>query len=450
MEAADRSQLGFSTFLQLERAARHAEDEAALGFTLVNETRRLVAYRQAALIDLRGRRPQVRAVSGVAVVERNAPMIRWLVALARVLARPTAAPPEARAAARPVTAGDLPQEVARDWPDFAAAAGLWCPLVAPDGRPLGALWLTRDETWSESDRVLLDRLGDAYAHAWAALSGGRPRWRTRLPRALVALVLLTGLGALLAVPVPQSALAPANVVARDAQVVAAPLDGVIAEMAVAPNQPVAAGDLLFRFDDTALASRLEVAERSLGVARAELRRARQGAFESREQSAEIAVLESRVELRAAELAFARELMGYVEVRAERAGIAVFADADDWIGRPVITGERVLQIADPQSAAVRIDLAVADAIALEPGAPVELFLDVAPLRKLPARLTSASYEASPRPDGALAYRVEAAFAPEVAPPRIGLHGTAKISGETVPLAMYLFRRPLAVARQWIGF
>jgi multidrug resistance efflux pump len=449
MESADRSQLGFSTFLQLERAARHAEDEAALGFTLVNETRRLVSYRQAALLDLRGGRPQVRAVSGVAVLDRNAPMIRWLGRVAERLARASRDEAGPDAAARPVTAAALPDELAREWGEFAAPEGLWCPLIAPDRRVLGALWFSRDQAWSENDRVLLDRLCDAYAHAWAALAGPRPRLRERLPRRLIAVAGLALLAAALAIPVPQSALAPATVVARDAQVVAAPLDGVIAEMAVEPNQPVRAGDLLFRFDDTQLSSRLEVAERSLGVAQAELRRARQGAFESREQSAEIAVLESRVALRQAELAYARELLGYVEVRAERDGIAVFADADDWIGRPVRTGERVLQIADPASAAVRVDLAVADAIALERGAPVELFLDVDPLHKLPARLTSASYEASPRPDGALAYRVEAAFAPEVAPPRIGLHGTAKISGETVPLALYLFRRPLAVARQWLG-
>ncbi len=445
METPDRSQLGFSTFLQLERAARHAEGEEALAFTLVNETRRLVAYRQAALIDLRRPgRPEVRAVSGVSLIERNAPMIRWLGGLAKAVER-QADGSEARA----VTPAALPRELADDWSQFAAAAGLWCPLVAPDGRRLGALWFTRDEDWGANERVLLDRLCDAYAHAWAALAGPARRWRRRVSRKLLAGGLVALLAGALAIPVPQSVLAPATVVAGEAQVVAAPLDGVIAEMLVAPNQPVEAGQPLFRFDDTALASRLEVAERSLGVAEAELRRARQGAFEDRERSAEIAVLESRVALRQAELDYARALMGYVTVRAGRAGVAVFADADDWVGRPVTTGERVLQIADPGSAALRIDLPVADAIALESGAEVALFLDVDPLRKRAARLTSASYEAAPTPDDVLAYRVEAAFPTDAPPPRLGLRGTAKIFGETVPLALYLFRRPLAVARQWLG-
>ena len=43
-----------------------------------------------------------------------------------------------------------------------------------------------------------------------------------------------------------------------------------------------------------------------------------------------------------------------------------------------------------------------------------------------------------------------FDAETTPPRIGLHGTAKIYGHPVPLAFYLFRRPIASARRMLGF
>lgn len=445
MAEAEKAQHGFSAFLQLERIARRAEDEDALAFTMVNETRRLISYRQAALIDLaRPAAPKVAAVSGVPAPERDAPMIRWLTALARKISPET--PADAAMTLTPETA---PPSLADDWPQFVGQHAIWRPLTARDGRRLGALWLTRDEPWREHDQVLLDRLCDAYAHAWGALAPPPRQWRRRLPRRARAPVLAALALGILMTPTPQSALAPAVVTAGEAQVVAAPLDGVIAEMLVAPNQHVAAGDALFRFDDTEHASRLEIARRSLDVARAELMRARQGAFEDREQSAEIAMLEARAALREAELDYARRQMDYVVVHAARAGVAVFASADDWTGRPVRVGERVLEIAVPATAMVRIDLPVADAVALDKGAPVELFLDIDPLNKLQARLTSASYEATPTPEGVLAYRVEAAFIDGAPPPRIGLHGTAKISGETAPLALYLFRRPLAVARQWLG-
>lgn len=253
-------------------------------------------------------------------------------------------------------------------------------------------------------------------------------------------------------PVRQSVLAPAEVVARDPVVVAAPLDGVIESFAVAPNQPVHAGQELFRFDDTKLRSQYEVAKRTLDIARAELRRASQSAFNDRESSAQIDLLRARVKLREAELDHARALLDRVVDTAERDGVAVFTHANDWIGRPVVTGERVMEIADPAHTELRIDLPVADAIVLEPGAEVVLFLDAEPLMPRVAHLKTASYEAEVTPSGTLAYRVTAVFDDSEdggLPPRVGLHGTAKVYGEQVPLALYLFRRPLSAVRRALG-
>ena len=141
------------------------------------------------------------------------------------------------------------------------------------------------------------------------------------------------------------------------------------------------------------------------------------------------------------------------MKAERAGIAVFTDVNDWLGKPLSVGERVLTLADPQAPEIDIMVPVGDALVLEPGSRVELFLNVDPLHPLRARLTHASYEAGLSASGVLSYRVKAALEPgEIpgeTPPRIGLRGTAKILGDRVPLALYLFRRPLALLRQSLG-
>ena len=50
---------------------------------------------------------------------------------------------------------------------------------------------------------------------------------------------------------------------------------------------------------------------------------------------------------------------------------MFDDPNDWIGRPVTTGERLLEIADPNQAELEIWLPVADAITLKPGAEIGL-------------------------------------------------------------------------------
>lgn len=446
MSKIDTRYQGFSTFLQLERTARHAESRSSLGFTIVNETRRLIAFRQAAflLVDSGGRRARVEAVSGVAVLDRNAPYLRWLEAVARHVQ----ANRDLATGVVILSVDDLPAELARDWDEFAGASILLCPMALPDGHRVGLLWLVRDGDWDESDTVLLERLAECYAHAWVALLGRRSRvMGARLPKIAGAAIGLS-LAVLLLVPVRQSALAPAQVVAADPTVMAAPMDGVVRAIHVDPNQAVAEGAPLFSFDDTSLRNNLEIAERSLSIAEAEHRQTAQGAFRDSEATARLAFLEAQIALRRAERDYARELLGWVTVAAPVAGVVVLHDKNDWIGRPVSTGQRIMMIADPLVTELRIMLPVADAISLEPGAQIDLFLDVSPASPVPATLVSAAYEAEETPSGQLAYRVTASFDDETAP-RLGLRGTAKIFGDPAPLFIHLFRRPVSGLRQWLG-
>ena len=109
----------------------------------------------------------------------------------------------------------------------------------------------------------------------------------------------------------------------------------------------------------------------------------------------------------------------------------------------------MRIADPSRVELTVNLPVGDAIVLEKGAPVKLYLDADPLNAVEATLDSASYHATPDAAGVLSYTVRADFAEGVEPPRIGLRGTAQIHGERVTLFYYLFRKPLAAIRQWTG-
>jgi hypothetical protein len=51
---------------------------------------------------------------------------------------------------------------------------------------------------------------------------------------------------------------------------------------------------------------------------------------------------------------------------------------------------------------------------------------------------------------LSYRIKAELIDNKNLPRIGMMGTAKINGERVPFIYYLLRKPLAAARQWLGW
>lgn len=426
----------FARFLDLERLTRAARTPAQLAYSLVNDGQALFGFRHAALL-IAGK---VQAVTGVSAVDPNAPFVAFVEqAVAQLFKH------DVLKQARVIAQDVLSESIRADWQSLSAAQVFWLPLVDHQGDVFGGLWLARDTPWNPSEQVLLSQLGDTDSHAWLALQPRKPwrlRWTRKRQVALVAIALLA-----LLIPVRQSVLAPAEVVPLGGRVVAAPLDGVITEFLVKPNQTVKTGDLLLKFENTTLKAQADVSERALGVAEAELKANSQRSFADAESSSKIDLLAARVEQKRAERDYARELLKRSEVRAERDGIAVFADAERWTGKPVQTGERLMEIADPNQAELRIELAVGDAIALEPGAQVSLFLDSDPLQRHQARLERSAYEAQPTAGGQLAYRLDANF--DAAPPRIGLRGTAKIFGDRAPLALYLLRRPLAGLRQSVG-
>ena len=93
---------------------------------------------------------------------------------------------------------------------------------------------------------------------------------------------------------------------------------------------------------------------------------------------------------------------------------------------------------------------ADALPVQPGDTLTLYPQGAPLDSFGATITTVAYRAELTRDGFVAYRLKAAFAAGQKPPRIGQLGTARLHGSWAPLAYAALRRPLAVARRWIGW
>jgi multidrug resistance efflux pump len=224
---------------------------------------------------------------------------------------------------------------------------------------------------------------------------------------------------------------------------------VVREIVVKPNEIVKADQLLAELDDTSLRSRLELASRALDISRADLQRATFKSFTDEASRFELQVLAARVQEKQAEVAFLTELLAKSKLLAPQGGVAIFSSPEDWRGRPVQVGEKVMVIADPSLIDVTIYLPPDDAVELEAGAPVNLLLHVDPLSPLEATIVRSSYEATLAPDGTLAYVIRAQLKPGQGLPRIGLRGTAKIYAGRVTLAYYLLRKPLAFFRRSLG-
>jgi hypothetical protein len=430
--------------LQIEARALEAPTLAALRFTIVNETHALTPFRQAALFEPDGTKLRLVAASGLVSVANDSPFAVWLTRFAQKF--------PSQDAVHRLDFNDANDEDASNWSEWLPDHLLLVPLKGKQDALRGWVMYAREQPWSDADTSLIERLHATYGYCHAALgrtqqSGwtGAKKLFSHRNRWLIAGALALSM----LIPVRLSVLAPAEVIALNAKAVSAPQDGVIGSFAVQPNTRVKAGDLLFSLDDSALMNRQQVAIQGLEVAKADAHIAQQRAFGDAKSKSEVAVAMGRVREKEAELAAVDSQAQRVEIRAEQDGVAIFADTNDWLGRPVQTGERVMQLAQPEDSGVLVWLSVADAINLELEAPVRLFLHTEPLSPRAARLIEASYQSSLSPDGVAAYRLRARFDQGTELPRIGLRGTARISGDWVVLGYYLFRRPLSTVREWTG-
>ena len=209
------------------------------------------------------------------------------------------------------------------------------------------------------------------------------------------------------------------------------------------------GEPLFGLDEAQISSRLDVAQQALLTAEAEYRQSAQLALGDARSKAQLAALVGRIEEKRAEAQYLNDQRDRSRVLAPADGMILFDSPSEWLGKPVQTGERVMRIAQPDEVEIEAWVPLGDAIPLQEGAAVKLYLAANPMAGIEGELRYMAYDASARPDGSYAYRVRAVMSSDEKA-RIGLKGTAKLQGNWTPLAYWVLRKPWAVVRQFIAW
>ncbi len=436
------------SLLQIEQDIRQAQSEQAVEFIAVNDTWRVMPYRQASLWRTgNDKKPSVKLVSGLADLPGDSVFRQWLnKAIFHVMQDAFPAKPKL------VDADSLPEDLRAGWQEWMPMHVLAVSLPTPKGGVCGGLWIAFDILPGDAERALLERLAWAYGQALWAWRPHTPvwtNWRKKLKdqrhKKRFWLIVL----AITFFPMRLTVLAPAEIVGKNAKMIGAPMDGVVAKFFVKPNQQVQTGNPVFILEDTVVRNRNEVALKSEAVAQADYLRETQKSFGDDSSRGELPAFNAKLQEKTAEAKYSADLLRRALVTAPEAGIVVYSDPNDWLGRPVQTGERIVQIADPMHVEISISLPVNDALNLNPGAQVKLYLNASPFDTIDGVLTQSSYEPYLVPEGFVAYRLKADLLAGEAPPRIGLKGTAKIYGAWRPLIYHVLRKPLSVLRSSLG-
>lgn len=438
--------------LQLQRRARTAEGEE-IPFILVNESRQLLPYRQAALFTIRRGRPGLTAVSGLAVADKTSPYAQWLTKFVnwRLAKFPESGSLQRLDLSKLTAEIKNPPKWLFDWKEWAPPHVMWAPLTGQADRLSGILLFFRDEPFNESEAMFATHLTDSYGQSMAL--GQVKRFKSEKSRfPWLPVLVIAALGCMF-IPIHQSILAPAEISARRPALVRSGMEGVVEQILVEPNQYVNEGDPLVRLDDTQLRTRLAVAQKAEDMAGSEYRQLLQAALSDPKSKQRIPLVQGRMEQLAAETAYIKSLMERIVIHSPMRGVALCDNPDEWLGRPVSLGQRIMLVADPEDLELEIRLPAAETLPVKPGDELMFFPNVAPISPVRAKISFVGYRAGEVPGVGMAYILRAELHESEGggdKPLLGLRGMAKLYGPQTPLGLNLLRKPITAARQWLGW
>ena len=240
---------------------------------------------------------------------------------------------------------------------------LFIPIISPQRGLQGYLLLGRQKQFTDNDIELVRHLSFSYGHAFNSFLKdisinnyfkkyfkGKKSWKIYLSIFIILLL-----------PLRLTSTAPVEVVAKKPILVTAPFDGVVKEIVINNNDKVKFGDLLVLFEDIELNNNYNLAKQSLQVTQKELLRSRQSSFSNNEEKARLAELVAQVELKKAEVASAEEKLKNTKLFAKQKGVAIVDQKNDWQGRPVKVGEKIMTVANPDEVEFLIWLPVKDSL-----------------------------------------------------------------------------------------
>ena len=421
-------------------------------FIILNDTHHLVPYDRAVLWEIFDKSsPKLLGVSGQATYNTSSELVqKWqsLISSATDLDTVHVADPEDFG-----TNGNLYLEYQNAKPSTILLMPIW-----RKGNQRVVLWL---EKWEEQQskpvfseekiKILEEYLIPGYKAAWNKTAPVHifSKLHGYLDKKRLTVIGLGLLLLLLLVRVPLRIVAPCEVVADNPYIIAAPLDGIIAQMTVKPGEYVEKGTVLYEYDTREAMHDLATSKKQLEMAQSELVRTMSSGIEDTKALDEMALENIKIKKEQQDLDYAKYRVSQLKGAAPESGVAVFENADEWRGKPVKIGEKIMFIADPNKTKVRIYIPESDNVVLKLPTEIKVFLNPYPETTLHAKLTYISQETIITETHIPSFIGEAKWDQQDPIIKLGLKGNAVISGENVSVLYYILRKPIESVRKFLG-
>jgi hypothetical protein len=443
--------INFSSILQLENDCRDSENSTQLNFTIVNNTSTVVKYEKAILLSQKKKNKyKIKTVSNISQIDKKSQYSQLIESLTNHIQKNQN--PQSIFLINPQE--DLSKEQYQELQDYEISNIAYIPIKREkyNNKVNSVLLLFRKENFSDDEKLILEHLSNTFSYFMLSEKNLEKNAFISFLKSLGYMkYLIILIIALMFIPVKMNVLAPLTIKPKDEHIVTAPIDGIIKEIYVSPNQFVNINDKLIKFDTTDSKNKYFIAQKSLELSKTTLHAIRQDSFYNNDSKNRIIQLQAEVKLKESQATFEKSILEKSTIYAKKSGEVIIDNPLQLIGKNISVGQKLFSIANSENIEIEIMLQVSDAIFIKKGYEAKIFLDNNPIKSYNATIENISYKPQIDETNTLAYKITANFDDTLDEiPNIGLKGTAKIYSQEVTLFFYLFRKPITKTRQIIGW
>lgn len=420
-----------------------------LHFVILNESKHILSYERAFLWDLTGKEPKIEGISGLVAIDQDTELVTAWAEIVKQHPNKNA-PCALDEKTVPNCESEWKSVRGNDQTRY-----YWLPIYSPNALLMGLVVSFpaqgfNQQTVDEEIDIFMNFLMPGYAAGLEKfekkkISTGKKKNRLIALGVISALFLFGNF-----YQVPLRIVSSCEVVSREPIIIAAPLEGVIKEINVLPGDEVAKGDLLVEYEKSAFIQDLQLAKKEVELREAEIGRAKTLGYDDEEKLSELRVLLAKNDQAQAKLDFAKYQFELLTIESPARGIVSLDNPEEWKGRPVSIGEKILSINQQDDTKVLIWLAEGDNVNLDKDSLVKIVLNANPNSTFEASLDYISSISKINDENIVSFEAEASWVEQPENVKIGQKGVAIMYGEKVSLLYYLFRKPYLFFRRTFGY
>ncbi len=446
-----------SSILQLGHEAFRKENVNDLAFHMLNNSRQIMPYTCACLVEVTGGKPHIISVMGQATVNHTSEYalnVKTLLESFKEIEKDTIVTNEVLAK------HDAKESAKNAFHDLSEnhTKLILLPLIPPDGADHGRLfvWVVdfpESEIQAANSLVVLST---HYAEAlWYKIKGSGWK-RTSLlskfrrqfrPMRIFMAFFIAALLACLLLDVPISSKADFELVPEDYAISYAPINGVISNVLRSNGDKVEKGDVILKYDEKELQFELSLAEKKLKEIAAETATAEVDPT----KRAQVKILALQMEQERVKIGEIKWRLSQSEVKSDYSGQLVMEDSEVMLGKEVRGGEHLFEVVYSEEMLAEVYLNEKDASVIgENGEDMGITLYLHARPESPVKIGKKHISISPKPiiteTNEYCYRIRVNYSDVDKNDRVGMRGIARVTGKTVNLGYYLFRNMILAWRE----